>query len=131
MCLSKIATKKEQKEIISQLEHSPSGYVVGYKVFNDEGGGLFRSVNHKRKKRCWINEVDYRLIRSKLPIHTSNGKPYQTGWHIYISLQDAKREQRVLEKTHKILVKDICAYGYDYIHKLVIVSKQIYIQAEV
>jgi hypothetical protein len=110
----------------------------GYKVFiNDEKCLL--SLYHCRKfrKRRW--ESDY---SNKDYIESYNGDQYQTGFHCFLTKEDAidySKSRFMYDSTeltiHRVLLKGVVAIGEHYTCDNMladaVVSKQIYIMEEV
>jgi len=85
MCLNKVFSVPPKRFLTKR---------VGYKVFAksiDGLTGVFTTGDLVRPTEKWIDEKDFRFRKDqKTLLPTYGEKRYPTGWHIYLSREDAR-----------------------------------------
>lgn len=123
MCLNSISNKpfKPEKE---------NGHNVGWKIFSmDDYYHIYPQFQSSKifKINRWIHEKSMREGKNEFDdIRASDNQLYEKGFHIYLSKEDAMKNNFFHEKMRKVYYRKPVAYGYQA-HKKVVVAKEIFI----
>lgn len=126
MCLDRKMSKAKEVEFAGQKE--------GYKVFVFMGQilkGEWRATNRARPIGEWLKEGEYRDISfGIIPFEKRSGS-YKTGWHIWLTLEGAKKWKMDAKSLviRKVKFREPIVYGRQ-INYPVVVAKEMMILKE-